>query len=309
LLESGPSSPLVSVVTPSLDQCETISATIESVRRQTYPHIEHIVVDGGSSDGTLEILREAGAKGSLRWTSEPDSGMYDAINKGLAGAGGEILAYLNSDDTWFPWTVQKAVDVLRRHPEAGFVFGDLLTVDLSGELSLEFYGPFRLAYLRRQGFIGQPTVFLRREVWEREGPFDASLQFVGDCDYWMRIGRRFPGRKVNEVLALQRNHPAAKRFAQGEALADELDAVRARYPRPGPVLGYAERLETALWRRIFTVTFLFKVLTGHIGTGSWSSFLGDPEIRRSVAPLRLAATTLPFVGRRFICGAIGRSPL
>jgi hypothetical protein len=308
-LEPDPSSPLVSVVTPSLNQGETISATLESVRRQTYPHIEHIVVDGGSSDRTLEILREAGANGSVRWTSGPDSGMYDAINKGLAEASGEILAYLNSDDTWFPWTVQKAVEALQRHPEAGFVFGDLLTVGESGELRVDFYGPFRLGYLRRVGFIGQPTVFLRREVWEREGPFDASLQFVGDCDYWMRIGERFPGLKVNEVLALDRHHPAAKRATQSEALAEELDAVRARYPSPGPVRGNAERLEIALWRRIFTVAVLFKVLTGRIGTGSWSSFLGDPEIRGSVAPLRLAATILPFVGSRFAWGSVSRLPL
>jgi hypothetical protein len=300
--------PLVSVVTPSLNQAETIAATLRSVREQTYPRIEHVVVDGGSTDGTLEILRKAGESSELRWTSEPDSGMYAAINKGLASTSGEILAYLNTDDSWFPWTVETAVDALQRHPEAGFVFGDLLTLETSGELRLELHPPFRLGYLRRHGFLAQATVFLRRAVWEQEGPFDGSLQLVGDCDYWLRIGERFPGRKVNEVLALQRNHPAAKRFAQPDALAAELAGVRARYPKPGKTVGGLERVEAGLWRRAYTLAFLANALGGGRVTGSWSRFLGEPAVRGSVSALRLAATLLPFVGRRFAPAAIGRLP-
>ena len=297
---------LVSVVTPSLNQAATIAETLRSVREQTYPHIEHLVVDGGSSDGTLEILREAAALSSLRWTSEPDSGMYDALNKGFAGAAGEVLAYLNADDTWFPWTVEAAVTALSRHPEAGFVYGDLLVVEPSGELRLDFQPPFRLAYLRRHGFLPQPTVFLRRSVWEEAGPFDDSLQLLGDCEYWLRIGERHPGRKIDEVLAVQRDHPAAKRFAQGEALADELAEIRARYPTPGRIAGQLARAEAGLRRRALTGAFLAKALTGRT-EGPWSRFLGEPAVRQSVSPVRLAATALPVVGKRFAPGAIGRS--
>lgn len=308
LLGAVHEAPLVSVVTPSLNQAATIAETLRSVREQRYPHVEHIVVNGGSTDGTLEILRQAGDEGPLRWTSEPDSGMYDAINKGLASASGDVLAYLNTDDAWFPWTVETAVEALRREPRAAFVFGDLLVLEASGKLRLDLQAPFRLAYLRRHGFLPQATVFLRREVWEQEGPFDESLQLVGDCEYWLRIGERFPGRKVNEVLALQRDHAAAKRFAHGEALAAELAEVRRRYPRPGAVAGSLGRLEAGLWRRAFTLAFLARAFGGRRGTGAWSGFLGDPALRRSISPSRLAAGVLPFVGRRLAPGAIGRLP-
>lgn len=284
---------LVSVVTPSLSQAGTIAATLESVARQTYPRVEHIVVDGGSTDGTLEILRAAGD--SVRWTSEPDRGMYDALNKGFAAASGEILAYLNTDDAWFPWTVETAVGALERHPEAGFVFGDLLIEEPSGTLRLDFHSPFLLAYLRRHAFLAQPTVFLRRSVWEAAGPFDASLELLGDVEYWLRIAERHPGRKVNEVLALQRNHPAAKRFAQPETLAAELVDVRARYPKPGRLPGRVGWVEATLWRRLYTLAFL-------AGRGGWPQFRREGGLQ--VSRLRLAATTLPFAGRRFAAGAI-----
>ena len=183
--------PLVSIVTPSLDQAGTIAQTLQSVREQSYPNIEHIVADGGSTDGTLEILRRAESGSALRWSSEPDSGMYAAINKGFSRANGEILAYLNTDDSYFPWTVETAIGALQAHPDAGFVYGDLLVLWADGSLQLDFHSPFRLAYLRRHAFLAQPTVFFRRSVWEEFGPFDESLQLLGDCEYWMRIAERF----------------------------------------------------------------------------------------------------------------------
>jgi glycosyltransferase involved in cell wall biosynthesis len=285
--------PLVSIVTPSLDQAGTIAQTLQSVREQTYPSIEHIVVDGGSTDGTLDILREAGS--AIRWSSEPDSGMYAAINKGLSRANGEILAYLNTDDSYFPWTVETAVAALEAHPDAGFVFGDLLVLWADGSLQLDFHSPFRLAYLRRHAFLAQPTVFFRREVWRQAGPFDESLQLLGDCEYWMRIAERFPGRKVNEVLALQREHPAAKRYTHRELLARELAEIRARYPWPGRLLGFLALIEAAFGRRIYALAFLS-------AQGGWSRFRKESGAR--VSKLRLAATTLPFVGRHFAAGAV-----
>jgi glycosyltransferase involved in cell wall biosynthesis len=294
--------PLVSIVTPSLDQGGTIAQTLRSVREQSYPNIEHIVVDGGSTDGTLEILREAEAGSGLRWSSEPDSGMYAAINKGFSHAAGDILAYLNTDDSYFPWTVETAVDALQAHPEAGFVFGDLLVLWADGNLQLDFHSPFRLAYLRRHAFLAQPTVFFRRSVWEEVGPFDESLQLLGDCEYWMRIAERSPGRKVNEVLALQREHPAAKRYVHSELVDQELGEIRARYPKPGRTLGYLARIEAGLWRRRLAATFLLRTLTSR--GSSWPGFLGDARWRRSVAPVRLAGTLLPVVGRSFAPGAL-----
>jgi glycosyltransferase involved in cell wall biosynthesis len=294
--------PLVSIVTPSLDQAGTIAQTLQSVREQSYPNIEHIVADGGSTDGTLEILRRAESGSALRWSSEPDSGMYAAINNGFSRANGEILAYLNTDDSYFPWTVETAVGALQAHPDAGFVYGDLLVLWADGSLQLDFHSPFRLAYLRRHAFLAQPTVFFRRSVWEEVGPFDESLQLLGDCEYWMRIAERFPGRKVNEVLALQREHPAAKRYVHGELLEQELGKIRARYPKPGRMLGYLARIEAGLRRRRLAASFLAGALTGR--GDSWPRFLGDDHWRRSVVLWRFAAAMLPVAGRRFAAGAV-----
>jgi glycosyltransferase involved in cell wall biosynthesis len=294
--------PLVSIVTPSLNQAETVTDTLRSVREQSYPNIEHIVVDGGSTDGTLEILRRGERDTHVRWSSGPDSGMYDAINKGFSQARGEIFAYLNTDDSYFPWTVKTAVRALEEHPEAGFVYGDLLVLWADGNLQLDFHSPFRLAYLRRHAFLAQPTVFFRRSVWKEAGPFDESLQLLGDCEYWVRIAERFPGRKVNEVLAFQREHPAAKRYVRQDLFAPELAEIRARYPRPGRALGYLARIEAGLARRRLAIAFLRRALTGR--GDHWPGFLGDAHWRRSVAPVRFAATILPIAGRRFSAGAI-----
>ena len=109
-----PDQTLVSIVTPTLDRVDLLRHTIESVKRQTHANLEHIIVDGGSTDGTLELLTRYEGSYPMRWVSEPDDGMYQAINKGLRSASGDILAYLNSDDLYFPWTVDTVVEALRK---------------------------------------------------------------------------------------------------------------------------------------------------------------------------------------------------
>ncbi len=115
--------PLVSIVTPSLNQGRFIQETILSVKDQTYPNIEHIIVDGGSTDGTLDIIKKYEGTYKMRWVSEPDSGQSDAINKGWRMAKGEILAYLNSDDTYMPWAVETAVELFSEHPDVAIIVG------------------------------------------------------------------------------------------------------------------------------------------------------------------------------------------
>src|ERR1043166_5067752 len=110
--------PLVSIVTPTMNRSRLLESTLRSVRAQTYPAVEHIVMDGGSSDGTTALLRAYEPTYRMRWQSAPDGGMYYAINEGLRQANGEILAYLNSDDLYFPWTIGVVVEAFRRHPEA-----------------------------------------------------------------------------------------------------------------------------------------------------------------------------------------------
>lgn len=297
--------PLVSVVTPSYNQGAYIAETIRSIGEQDYPNIEHIIVDGGSTDETLDVIRRHEEAYDLRWISEPDGGMYEAVNKGLRMARGEILAYLNSDDRYFPWTVSTAVRELTAHREVGFVFGDAFNVDDNAESGLMyFFPPFRLRYMGRSGVIAQPTVFWRRSVYEDCGGFDESLEFVADCDYWLRISERYRARKVNEVLAIERNHPAAKRLAQTASVHGEFQEVRARYVKMRglrhQVLARADRFYDFLWRRYYLSRFLISYLLRSRlpANTSWSAFLtrdGDVRVRLGSA----LATLVPLTGGRF----------
>jgi len=138
--------PLVSIVTASYNQGKFLEETILSVKNQDYSNIEHIIVDGGSTDNTVEILKRYDGTYDMRWVSEADGGMYAAINKGLRLSRGDVLAYLNSDDRYFPWTVAVAVQALQDHPEVGFVFGDTLNVkEGTDSVSLLFYPTFGIS--------------------------------------------------------------------------------------------------------------------------------------------------------------------
>lgn len=223
-------SPLVTIVTPTYNREAYLRWTINSVRNQTYSNLEHIVVDGASTDGTIELLRKMERTYRMRWTSAPDAGMYHAINDGLQHARGEILAYLNSDDVYFPWAVEAVVDAFQRHPEADFIYGDALAVDdETGKAVLYWMLPFDLDYIRRNGFLAQPTVFWRKSAFERIGPFDVTLRYVADCDYWMRAGADHSFMKIDEFLAIERLHRATLREAIGAPLWAELAGVRSRY--------------------------------------------------------------------------------
>jgi glycosyltransferase involved in cell wall biosynthesis len=221
--------PLVTVVTPTLNRAAFLQRAIDTVVRQTYPAVEHIVIDGGSSDGSLAILEEAAARHGVRWLSEPDDGMYEAINKGMAMARGDVLAYLNTDDLYFPWSVASAVLALEANSEIDIVYGDLAYVDTAtGRGGLRLYAPFNLGYLVRSAFIGQPTAFWRRHVFSELGGFDEGLRYVADCDFWMRAGHRFRFHKLDEILAVDGAHPDTLRMRNRDALLAELRSVRRK---------------------------------------------------------------------------------
>jgi len=289
------SAPLVSIVTPTLNRVDLLEHTIKSVRNQSYGNLEHIVMDGGSTDRTLDALRRHEAAYNLQWTSLADLGMYHAINAGFRKASGEILAYLNSDDLYFPWTVETVVRNFQAHPKADFVFGDAIAIDdETGRHALNFQPPFDLDYVRRWGFLCQPTVFWRRSVFEQEGGFDESLQFVADCDYWMRLGARRQFHKINEFLAVERNHATTLREARAEVLWDELASVRSRYVLlHGPshrlrVAGH--RVRAVVWARAYWIRFAMQsLLARRSSCGPWSRLLnsGHPLIRWHLLPLRL----------------------
>jgi len=303
-----PALPLVSIITPSLEQASLIEQTILSVQQQTYANIEHIVVDGGSTDGTLDILRRHAGTPGFHWVSEPDSGMYDAINKGIGRARGEIVAYLNSDDLYFPWTIAAVVAAFAADPAADVVFGDALSVDdRSGRCVVLMHPPFHLDWVRRVGFLAQPAVFWRRRVLDRFGGFDASLRLVADCDFWMRIGAGARFRLIDEFLAIDRIHQEGLRAARSAALASELSTVRGRYVQMAGLVHVSrmayDRVVAAMGRRIRWIRFA-QASGRRRSSGPWGGLLGDRSIEFSRRAILLGL--IPGLGRLVRAEAIRR---
>jgi glycosyltransferase involved in cell wall biosynthesis len=206
--------PLVSVVTPSFQQGPFIERTLESVRLQNQGdlegRIEHIVMDGGSTDGTVQILERW--RDRITFRSGPDRGQTAAINAGLAMASGEILAYLNSDDIYYPGAVAAAMEVFAADPSIDVVYGNGDHIDAEDRV-LGAYPTeeWALERLKRTCFLCQPAVFVRRRVLDRFGPLDASLHYCMDYEYWLRLGlggARFAHLPV--TLAGSRLHGATK---------------------------------------------------------------------------------------------------
>lgn len=190
----------VTVITPTYNCAAYLPGAIESVSAQTWGRVEHIVVDGGSTDGTVRLLA---LYPHLKWISEPDAGMYDAINKGIRLASGELLAYLNADDRYYPYTVETVVRAFAADPGLDFVYGPCTYIDERGR-SLFVLRPLPYPLLRWSIRLlwPQPTCFWRRRVHDRVGFFDTAFRALGDADFFSRLllhGLR--GRLVHVPLA------------------------------------------------------------------------------------------------------------
>jgi Glycosyl transferase family 2 len=256
--------PLVSIITPVLNRVETMGACLASIARQTYRPIEHIVVDGGSTDGTLDLLREYRASYPFHWVSEPDNGMYEAINKGIAISGGEVLAYLNSDDLYLPWSVEVAVRALQQ-PGVELIYGDLgiLRGERNSKLrrfNIQFKPDFNLRHYSFVATIGQPTVFWRRSLTERIGLFDTGYRLIGDCEYWLRAALSgTEPEHISELMAVQLEHGSTLRATQPSTLQDEFDRLRRSmmaFVNP-PTSVQWERVKTSLAWRLRQLEFFY----------------------------------------------------
>lgn len=221
--------PLVSIVTPSFNQAAFLEETIQSVLSQDYPRLEYLIVDGGSTDGSLEILQRY-ADRLAWWVSEPDRGQTDAINKGFARARGEVLAWLNSDDTYLPHAVSQAVAALERNPDVGLVYGDANLIDEESQIIGKF--PARQTDYRRlrQGFvhIPQQTAFFRADLWTQVGPLDASFFFAMDYDLWVRLARISRLVYLPETWANFRLHSSGKSVIADDRCWPEMLRVHFR---------------------------------------------------------------------------------
>lgn len=221
--------PKISIVTPSYNQAEFIERTMRSVLDQDYPNVEYIVVDGGSTDGTPNVIARY-ADRLAYWVSEPDRGQSHAINKGLARASGEILGWLNSDDWLEPGALARVALEATRFPDAGAFVGEGRVVDGAGKI-YEHKKPGELsfeAFCRwlDGDFFMQPACFFRRSAWERSGPLDETLHVSLDLDLWLRMVRRVPFRPIDQWLSTSLRHPKAKtRARRNEMYAEALIVI------------------------------------------------------------------------------------
>jgi glycosyltransferase involved in cell wall biosynthesis len=228
----APLGPLVSIVTPSYNQAEFVESTIKSVLSQTYSRIEYFVCDGGSQDGTLEIIRRYSDRLAW-WCSERDRGQSDAINKGWHRASGDILAYLNSDDLLLPGAIEHVVRAFRSSESIGVVHGDWIYVDeKGGELGLGRGRSADFKRLLRHGqirYIAQPASFYRASVLRRVGLIDEGLHYAMDYDLLLRLAKGSRLIHLPIPLAGFRLHETAKTTAFTERHWEETLAVQRRH--------------------------------------------------------------------------------
>jgi GT2 family glycosyltransferase len=218
---------LVSIITPSYNQAPYLEQTIQSVLEQDYPHIEYIVVDGSSTDDSVEVIKKY-ADRLAYWISEKDSGQAEAINKGFARANGEIVAWLNSDDYYMRNTISVAVRCFDRNPDVVMAYGDMLAVDGEGQpINALRYRQLSLEDLLCFQIIGQPSVFFRRSALEKAGWLDPTFHFMLDHHLWIRLAQQGRILHVPQVWSAARYHPQAKNRARAAEFGREAFRVLA----------------------------------------------------------------------------------
>lgn len=224
--------PLVSIITPSYNQGKYIEETLRSVLLQDYPNIEYIVIDGASTDNSVEVIERY--KDRLAYfVSEKDEGQSDAINKGFSLAHGEIIAWLNSDDLYTEHAVSRAVEALTHNPDAGFVYSNVLSIDMQSEVfNTMIFGDWGLPELMRFSIICQPGVFMRKKALDAVGYLNPAYHYLMDHHLWLKIAANYPVQYIDEFWAAARYHPEAKNLTGGARYGDEafklLDWMRSQ---------------------------------------------------------------------------------
>lgn len=242
--------PRISVVTPSYNQARFLEATMESIHSQGYPNLEHIVIDGGSTDGSVEII-ERYADRLAHWVSEPDNGQTDAIAKGFAMTTGEILCWLNSDDLWEPWTLAEVAGYFTEHPDVEFVYGDSIWIDDEDRVikPKREHGFSRFVFNYAFNFLPQPSTFWRRGLYERVGGIDPSFNNAMDADLWARFAEVTEPRHVRRTWSRMRFYAEQKNTAGRNRSIQEVDAIQARYtPAQPEPLRAVKRGAARAWR-------------------------------------------------------------
>ena len=231
IMPDGSKWPKVSIVTPSYNQAEFLEESILSVLNQCYRNIEYIIIDGGSDDGSVDIIRQYEDRLAY-WTSKPDRGQSHAINRGFAKASGQIFGWLNSDDYLLPGVLRIVAEAYRKAPNAGGWFGSCERVAPDGTL-ISVRHPNRLDFdglaHKEDSWIMQPACFFSADAWRTCGSLDTSLSYAMDFDLWLKIAKRYKIEKIDTLLAAARIHQDAKTQVQRSMMFAEIWTVQIRH--------------------------------------------------------------------------------
>jgi glycosyltransferase involved in cell wall biosynthesis len=221
--------PLVTIVTPSYNQAAYLEETIQSVLNQDYKNIQYIIVDGASTDGSVDLIKRHKNK-IVEWISENDRGQTDAINKGFSLAKGEIIGWLNSDDTLFPHAVSEAVRFLIDNPAVGLIYGDANFISGDSEVIGKFPAAQTTLKKLRRGYvhIPQQASFFWKSLWDQVGPLDPSFYFAMDYDLWVRLASISEIKYLPRLWANFRLHMDAKTISADDRCWPEMLRVHYR---------------------------------------------------------------------------------
>lgn len=246
--------PIISIITPSYNQGEFLEECIKSVLSQSYENFEFIIIDGGSTDNSVEIIKSY-EKHLTYWVSEKDDGQSDAINKGFKLATGEIVAWINSDDFYYQGAFECIKNQYMENPYASFYFGNGNRVDLNGKLKSKFYAEgtpdFNLdALVYGLNYILQPVTFMNHVSLKEVGYLDKMLHYGMDSDLWLKLAKQRPPQKVEQVLAATREYDNTKTSTGSFERAEELRLISYKYSNcpitPGALLYYLDTLNNYL---------------------------------------------------------------
>jgi glycosyltransferase involved in cell wall biosynthesis len=229
-----PELPLVTVITPAYNGEPYLEGVIESVLSQDYPNVEHIILDDGSTDGTLETIKKyaEGSEDRIRWNSHGNMGEAHTVNKGFSMASGDIIGVVNSDDPLLPGAISTMVTYLLAHPDALVAYPDWNVIDETGKTiqHIETYEYDYADMVRWNHCIPGPGVFFRRELVEKIGGRNPAFRYANDFDFWLRAGLEGPFVRVPEVLATFRYHPGARSASDvGKEMAEERQRLTEKF--------------------------------------------------------------------------------
>ncbi len=302
-----PDRPRVSVIVPSYNQGRFIRATLDSILGQDYRPLCVHVVDGASTDQTVDVLRSYGDIPELQWRSESDSGVVEAVNKGFSQVDGDVIAIQSSDDMYLPGALSTMVAALQARPDHGLIYADMETVDAEGQfLFRSEIRPFSLrSFLNKQTWIPQPTAFFRREMLKACGGWD-NRYFSADTQLWLRMAFRTKVAKIDACIAQRRRHET-QRNHQIKVIAD---AYR-RMVRESPELQQADR---TLRRAATAGTHIHAIRYNASGSkliesyhlwralaadrSLWASYRSSPLLVPGWLPLRILISRLKNGGQK-----------